>query len=100
MANKAEREGEHRWIILSEDGRYAPMRCSSEPTQDEIREAEGSLRTSGLAGWLAIMDGMPYGTAPSLLQVRSLANPSGPTGTMRWPNSSSGGSRLAVAAGT
>lgn len=63
-------------MVLSEDGRYAPVRCSSEPTPEEIGEAESSLRTSGLAGWLAIMEGTPYGPTPSLLQVRSLADPS------------------------
>jgi|SRR5579859_6860193 len=75
MLNKAERRDERRWIVLSEDGRYAPVSCSSEPTQDEIGEVERSMQTSGLAGWLAIMDGMPYGPAPSLLRVRSLADP-------------------------
>jgi hypothetical protein len=77
MINESECELERRWVVLSEDGRYAPVRCSWEPTQKEIGEAESSLRTSGLAGWLAIMEGTPYGPTPSLLPVRSLADPSG-----------------------
>ena len=77
MLDKAERLGERRWIVLSEDGRYAPVVCFLEPAQEEIAEVERSMRASGLAGWLAIMDGMPYGPAPSLLRVRSLADPPG-----------------------
>ena len=79
MFNKTEHPRERRWVVVSEDGRYAPVSCSSEPTEDELREAENSLRNSGLAGWLAIMEGTPYGPAPGLLRVRSLADPSG-----RW----------------
>jgi hypothetical protein len=77
MIDESERVRERRWVVLSEDGRYAPVRCASEPTQDEIGEAECFLRTSGLAGWLAILEGTPYGPSPSLLRVRSLAEPSG-----------------------
>jgi hypothetical protein len=76
MLNKAECDGERRWIVLSEDGRFAIVGCpSSEMTQHEIGEIESLMRTSGLAGWLAIMEGKPYGPAPRLLWVRSLADP-------------------------
>jgi len=76
MIDETQESGDRRWIILCEDGRYATV--DADPTPDEIGEAENSLRSSGLAGWLAIMEGSPYGLpTPRLMPVRSLADPRG-----------------------
>ena len=70
---------DRRWVIVSEDGRYATIGRASDPTDAQIREAEDALRRQGLAGWLAVMSGSAYGTKlPSLMAVRPLASPTKP----------------------
>ena len=69
---------DRHWIILSQDGRYASVGGHTGPTPDEINEAENSLRSAGQSGWLALMEGTPYGRpTPRFMQVRSLADPTG-----------------------
>jgi hypothetical protein len=67
---------ERRWVVLGTDGRYVTLGRASDPSEDEVRSAEQALRTQGLAGWLAVMEGNPYvGAVPRLLEVRPLAAP-------------------------
>lgn len=74
-----EKSMERRWIVLSTDGRYVTLGRASDPSEDEVRQAEGRLRAKGLAGWLAVMEGNPYvGAIPSLMEVRPLADPGVP----------------------
>ena len=69
---------ERRWIILSQDGRYAPIGNQADPSADAMRTAEDSLRASGFAGWVAVMEGTPYGIPrPRLTLVQSLGEPTG-----------------------
>lgn len=73
------RDGERRWIVLGEDGRYITLGRASDPSEEEIAASEAALHDRGLAGWLAVMEGNPYvGRLPRLLEVRRLANPSRP----------------------
>ena len=65
-----------RWIILSTDGRYVTLGRASDPSEEEIRASGAALRAQGLAGWLAVMEGDPYGGPdPRLLEVRPLGDP-------------------------
>ncbi len=77
MPKAGERSRERCWIVLGTDGRFVTLGRASDPSEDEVREAEEALRVRGLAGWLAVMEGNPYvGALPRLLEVRALANPS------------------------
>ena len=70
---------ERRWIVVVPDGRFTTLGRDSDPSDDEVKAAEHGLRTQGLAGWLAVMEGNPYlGAAPRLMEVRPLAEPSSP----------------------
>lgn len=71
-----ERSKERRWIVLGTDGRYVTLGRATDPSEEEVRQAEEGLRARGLCGWLAIMEGNPYvGAVPKLMEVRSLAGP-------------------------
>jgi hypothetical protein len=70
---------DRRWIMLSENGRFSTLSRASDPSEDEIRRAEASLRQQGLAGWLAIMSGSQYAREiPTVIEVRPLAEPGRP----------------------
>ena len=70
---------ERRWIVLGTDGRYITLGVASDPSDEEVRRAEETLRSQGLAGWLAVMEGNPHvGALPKLLEVRSLGGPTSP----------------------
>lgn len=70
---------ERRWIVLTEDGRHVTMGRHSDPSPDEIAQAEAGLVAQGLAGWLAVMEGAYYARRePSLMMVRPLCNPERP----------------------
>jgi hypothetical protein len=78
-ATARERSRERRWIVLGTDGRYVTLGRGSDPSDEEVRGAEEALRTQGLAGWLAVMEGNPYmGNVPRLMEVRALASPAVP----------------------
>ncbi len=71
--------GERRWIVLGEDGRHVTMGRYSDPSPEEIAQAEAGLASQGLAGWLTVMEGGYYqGPKPSLMMVRPLCNPHRP----------------------
>lgn len=71
--------GERRWIILGEDGRHVTLGRHSDPSADELAQAEAGLAAQGLAGWLAVMDGGYYlKRTPVLMMVRPLCNPQRP----------------------
>jgi hypothetical protein len=70
---------ERRWIVLGEDGRHVTMGRNSDPSPEEIAQAEAGLAAQGLAGWLAVMEGAYYQRRkPSLMMVRPLCNPRRP----------------------
>jgi hypothetical protein len=67
---------ERRWIILSEDGQHVTLGRHSDPSTDEIAQAEAGLRGHSLAGWLAVMEGAYYEQSdPLLMMVRPLCEP-------------------------
>jgi len=68
-----------RWVVLSEDGRYATLGQATDPTPEEILHVEDAMRGQGLAGWLAVMEGSPHAEAPPrLMEVRALNEPAVP----------------------
>jgi hypothetical protein len=70
---------DRRWVVVSEDGRYSTLGRASDPTDLQIEAAAAALREQGLAGWLAVMSGSPYGKKmPTLMEVRPLASPTRP----------------------
>ena len=79
-----DRQSDRRWVIVSEDGRYTTIGRSTDPTENELLEAEDAMRRQGIAGWLAVMSGSAYGAeVPSLMNVRPLASP-----TKSWADAS------------
>jgi hypothetical protein len=71
--------GERRWIILGEDGRHITVGRHSDPSSEELAQAEAGLVAQGLAGWLAIMKGGYYQRRkPALMMVRPLCSPQRP----------------------
>ncbi len=67
---------ERRWVVLGTDGRYATLRRTTDPSDEEIRLAEEALCAQGLSGRLAVMEGGPHhGVIPSLLKVKPLGDP-------------------------
>lgn len=70
---------EARWIVLALDGRHVTMGRHTNPSTDEIANAEAALARQGTAGWLVVMRGDYYGRGKlEFLRVRPLANPATP----------------------
>jgi hypothetical protein len=70
---------ESRWIVLSVDGRHVTLGRHTDPSPDEIAEAEKGLSRQGTAGWLAVMRGQYHGRGKlELMRVRALADPAIP----------------------
>ncbi|MDO9502766.1 hypothetical protein [Falsiroseomonas sp.] len=70
---------ETRWIIIGTDGRHVTLGRHTDPSPDEITQAEAGLAAQGLAGWLAVMKGGYYTRRkPSLMMVRPLCDPQTP----------------------
>jgi hypothetical protein len=86
MVTTDDRAKERRWVVLAAapkgqppDGRYVTLGRESDPSDEEIRAAEETLRAQGMAGYLAIMEGNPWvGPMPRLMEVRALASPCRP----------------------
>jgi hypothetical protein len=77
MGPAEDRSAERRWIVLAEDGRFVTLGRASDPTEQEILDAEASLIRQGMAGWLAVVQGNLYvGATPRLMEVRPLGQPS------------------------
>ena len=73
---KPRKTDERRWVILAEDGTWVTLGRYSDPSSEEISDAERSLQAIANAGWLAIMQGSPYSRpAARLMLVRPLAGP-------------------------
>lgn len=72
---------ERRWIVLIEDGRLGgTLGRHTDPTDDELVAVEKSLIDQGLAGWVAITEGIYYSDEEmALLKVRELGRP-----TVTW----------------
>ncbi len=68
---------ERRWIVLVEDGRLGgTLGRHTDPTDEEITAVEKSLVDQGLAGWLAITEGIYYSDEEmTVLKVRELGRP-------------------------
>ena len=67
---------ETRWIILGTDGRHVTLGRHSDPSSEEVAQAEARLAGQGLAGWLVVMKGGYYARQkPSLMMVRPLCDP-------------------------
>ncbi len=55
------------------------MGSNSDPSPEELAQAEAGLAAQGLAGWLAVMKGGYYTRRkPSLMMVRPLCDPKVP----------------------
>lgn len=67
---------EVRWIALCTDGRHVTLGRHTDPTEEEIAQAEAKLVAGGLSGWLTVMKGDYYGREkPELMMVRPLGSP-------------------------
>lgn len=70
---------ETRWIVLGTDGRHVTIGRHTDPSPEEVEQAERGLAAQGLSGWLAVMKGGYYvRRKPALMMVRPLANPARP----------------------
>ncbi|MBC9176110.1 hypothetical protein [Pseudoroseomonas ludipueritiae] len=79
MSRTKEQSKERRWIVLSTDGRYVTLGYASDPFAEELRNVENALRSQGLAGWLAVMEGNPHVCRiQRMLEVKPLADPGVP----------------------
>jgi hypothetical protein len=70
---------ERRWAIIAPDGRHVWLGRHSDPSPEELAEAENGLRAQGLGGWLAAVAGDYWSrrTRLDVLEVRALAEPTG-----------------------
>jgi hypothetical protein len=67
---------ETRWIILGADGRHVSIGRQSDPSADEVMQAEAAMAAQGMRGWLALMKGGYYEQKkPTVIMVRSLRDP-------------------------
>jgi len=74
--------GERRWIILCEDGRHVTVGRHADPDDDELARASEQLRSLGIGGWLAVLEGRYYGRAKvSIMMVRELTPTAAPWDT-------------------
>ena len=73
-------EKERRWIVLGSDGRHVTLGRHTDPTDDEISDAERGLISQGLSGWLVVVEGSYWirKSKLTLLMVRPLADPGQP----------------------
>jgi hypothetical protein len=63
--------------MLSPDGGYVSLGRYTDPSDHDISHIETDLSSRGLSGWLAIMDGNPWGPRlPTLMMVKPIAKPS------------------------
>ena len=70
---------ERRWIVLSETGQHATLGRVTDPSEDEIRNAESGLAAQGMSGWVAVTEGIYYSSdAMSVMKVRELGKPKVP----------------------
>jgi hypothetical protein len=71
---------ETRWIILGTDGRHVTLGRHSDPTPEELQQAETQLAERGLSGWLAVLKGGYWKRRPkpTLMMVRPLCDPQRP----------------------
>jgi len=64
---------ERRWALIAEDGRHAWLGRNSDPSEEELAQAAEGLARQGLAGWLAVTEGVYYGRGKiNVIMVRSL----------------------------
>lgn len=64
---------EKRWLVVTQDGRHATLGRHTDPSPDEVAAAGSQLDTLGVAGWLAVSEGVYYSKTPViLLFVRSI----------------------------
>jgi hypothetical protein len=65
-----------RWIVLTEDGRYSTVGRHREPDEADIVCLEETMRSQGLAGWLAILSQSAYAAGlPDVVHVRPIGTP-------------------------
>jgi hypothetical protein len=75
--------GERRWVVIVENGGHSTLGRHTDPSEDEIRAAEVAMVAQGVAGWLAVTEGVYYSRDPlSVMQVRVLGAP-----TADWESS-------------
>jgi len=51
---------EKRWAVIAADGRHAWLGRHSDPSDAELADVSQSLEQAGLAGWLAVTEGIYY----------------------------------------
>jgi hypothetical protein len=70
---------ERRWAVIAPDGRHVWLGRHSDPSPEELAQAESGLRAQGLGGWLAVVAGNYWSrrTKLDVLEVRALAEPNG-----------------------
>lgn len=65
---------ERRWAIVASDGRHVWLGRNSDPSPEEIAEAEAALARQGTPGWLVVVSGDYWSGDPlDFLVVRGLA---------------------------
>ena len=71
---------EKRWLIVAQDGRHVTVGRHTDPAPEEIERAGLSLDELGIAGWLAVSEGIYHsGGEVVLLMVRRITEMNG-----RW----------------
>lgn len=70
---------EHRWAVITADGRHAWLGRHSDPTDAELAEVARQLEAAGDVAWLAVTEGGYYQPADAMqvLLVRPLAGAGG-----------------------
>jgi hypothetical protein len=67
------KSSERRWALITEDGRHAWLGRHSDPSEEELSQVAESLSQQGIAGWLAVTEGVYYGFGKlDVMLVRSL----------------------------
>jgi hypothetical protein len=65
------RAAERRWALIAEDGRPSWLGRHSDSSEAELAQVTDSLAKQGIAGWLAVTEGVYYGRGKfSVLMVR------------------------------
>ena len=64
---------EKRWALITEDGRHSWLGRHTDPSEEQLTRASEALAQAGIAGWLAVTEGIYYGRGKlSVMMVKPL----------------------------
>jgi hypothetical protein len=65
---------ERRWLVVVQDGQHSTLGRHTDPTAEDLEALAAQVDRLGVAGWLAVSEGVYYAEGPvTLMCVRRLS---------------------------